>query len=271
MKYKLVAMDMDGTLLNSKRSITVDTLFAIKDAMKKGVKFTISTGRPLLGIKKYLEILDLGDTPVITYNGANVVNPITEEILFSKDLISSDARKIYELGSKIDVLIVVWSNNTLYANMFDERLESYRSLSGATPVLITDFEEIIKQGITKILWSGTESLIAKYKEELKNEDFKNTTFVTSQPIFLEFFNKDVNKGVSLDFIAKSCGIKQEEVVAVGDGLNDYEMIEYAGLGVAMGNACEEIKKIANHITRTNDEDGIADVIYEKILEYNVLN
>ena len=84
MKYKLVAMDMDGTLLNSKRSITIETLFAIKKGMECGIKFTISTGRPLLGIKKYIDILGL-DTPVITYNGACVVNPLTCEILFKKN------------------------------------------------------------------------------------------------------------------------------------------------------------------------------------------
>ena len=271
MKYKLVAMDMDGTLLNSKRVITNETLFALKKAMASNVICTISTGRPLLGIKKYVEILGLEDSPVITYNGACVVNPKTEEILFSKDLLDCDARKIYELGSKYNVLIVVWSNNILYANRFDERLESYRSLSGATPVLITDFEEIIKQGISKILWSDEKEEINRYLEELNPNMFSNVTYVTSQPIFLEFFNKDVSKGIAVDFIAKKYGILQEEVVCIGDGLNDYEMIEYAGLGIAMGNADPEIKKIANYITGTNDEDGIASVIYEKVLNIKTIN
>lgn len=270
MKYKLVAMDMDGTLLNSKRSITIETLFAIKKGMECGIKFTISTGRPLLGIKKYIDILGL-DTPVITYNGACVVNPLTCEILFKKDLLPIDAKKIYELGMKYDVLMCVWSNDTLYANRFDDRLESYRSLSGATPVLITDFEEINKQGISKILWANEPSKIEKYQKELNPEMFENVTYVTSQPIFLEFINKDVSKGVALDFIAKRFGILQDEVVAIGDGLNDYEMIEYAGLGVAMENAHEEIKKIADYITGSNDDDGIADVIFEKVLNYKTIN
>lgn len=270
MKYKLVAMDMDGTLLNSKLAITVETLFAIKKAESEGVRFTISTGRPLLGIKQYIEILGF-DTPVITYNGACVVDPKSEEILFKKDLLAQDAKKIYELGLSYDVLMCVWSNGTLYANRLDSNLENYRKLSGAIPVLIDDFDEIVNQGISKILWAAIPEKIQMCKKEINPNDFTNVTYVTSQPIFLEFFNKDVSKGIALDFIAKSLGIKQEEVVAFGDGLNDYEMIEYAGLGVAMGNAHEEIKKIADFVTSTNDEDGIADAIYEKVLGYKTFN
>ena len=264
MKYKLVAMDMDGTLLNSKLSITIDTLFAIKKAMGQGVKFTISTGRPLLGIKKYVEILGI-DSPVITYNGAMVVDPITEKILFKKDLIPSDARKILELGKKHDVLMCIWSNGNLYANRLDGNLENYRNLSGAVPVALDDFEQVVNDGISKILWINEEDKINQYIKEIDPSMFENVTYVTSQPIFLEFFNRDVNKGVALNFIAETLGVLQEEVVAVGDGLNDYEMISYAGLGVAMGNAHPKIKKIAKYITATNDEDGIADVIYELIL------
>ena len=265
MKYKLIACDMDGTLLNSKLAITVDTLFAIKKAMANGVKFTISTGRPLLGIKKYVDIVGI-DTPVITYNGAMVVDPLTEEVLFKKDLLTSDAKKILELGTERNVLMIIWSNGKLYSNRQDERLENYRKLSGAVPTILTSYEEVLEQGISKILWINDADIIQTYIKELAPISFESVTYVTSQPIFLELFNKEVSKGVALDFIAKKYGILQEEVVAFGDGLNDYEMIEYAGMGVAMGNAHPKIKEIANYITATNDEDGIADAIYELILE-----
>lgn len=264
MNYKLVAMDMDGTLLNSKLSITVDTLFAIKKAMEKGVKFTISTGRPVIGIKKYIEILGI-DTPVITYNGACVVDPITEEVLYTKNLENMDAKRILELGNQYGTLMCVWSNNTLYANRFEGKLENYRKLSGAIPKLITDYEELVNQGITKILWYDEVSRINQFVDEIDMNTFDCATSVTSQPYFLEFFNKDVNKGVALDYIGQKLGIKQEEIVAIGDGLNDLAMIEYAGLGVAMGNAHPKIKEVAKYITATNDEDGISDVIYELIL------
>ena len=130
---------------------------------------------------------------------------------------------------------------------------------------IETIEQVVNDGISKILWINEEDKINQYIKEIDPSMFENVTYVTSQPIFLEFFNRDVNKGVALNFIAETLGVLQEEVVAVGDGLNDYEMISYAGLGVAMGNAHPKIKKIAKYITATNDEDGIADVIYELIL------
>ena len=265
MKYKLVAMDMDGTLLSSKLAITVDTLFAIKKAMEKGVIFTISTGRPLLGIKKYIEILGL-TTPVITYNGACVVDPVTEEILFRKELENEDAKRIFELGEKYGTLMCVWSGNKLYGNRLDDQFEDYRKLSGATPHLITDYDELYEQGITKILWYDSVEKINRYLSEIDVNIFNCATCVTSKPYFLEFFNRDVNKGVALDFISEKLNIKQEEVVAVGDGLNDLDMIEYAGLGVAMANATEKVKAASNYVTGSNDEDGIADLIYDVILE-----
>ena len=193
------------------------------------------------------------------------------------------AQQVERIGNPTDVKYMFTNTDDFFAANIDldllvissmykyHYLDAKRGIEHGYHLLLEkpiacSYEEVLEQGISKILWINDADIIQSYIKELAPVSFESVTYVTSQPIFLELFNREVSKGVALDFIAKMYGILQEEVVAFGDGLNDYEMIEYAGMGVAMGNAHPKIKEIANHITATNDEDGIADAIYELILE-----
>lgn len=259
MKYKLVAADMDGTLLNSNEEITPVTLQAIERAVKSGVIFSISTGRPIQGVEIYSHLLNL-NAPFITYNGAMIVVLGTGEILFQQDLDKEDARQILKLGKKYNTTMCVWSENQLYGNILNNKIYDYRSMSGVEPKLIEDEELLLDQGITKILWFDEEEAINRWQKELACEPFENVTFCTSKPVYLEFFNKQVSKAHALEKIGQLYNIRREEMIAVGDGFNDLSMLEYAGMGVAMGNAPEEIKEKAAYVTAANDEDGVAEVI-----------
>ena len=132
-------------------------------------------------------------------------------------------------------------------------------------LLMEDEEALLDQGITKILWYDEVPSINQWQEELKDVEFDSVTFCTSQPFFLEFFNSKVSKAVAMEKIGEIYGISREEMIAAGDGYNDLAMIEYAGLGVAMENAVDGVKAVAQYITASNEEDGIAKVIEEFIL------
>ena len=269
MKYKLVAMDMDGTLLNSKGAVTIDTLYAIKKAKEEGIIFTIATGRPVSGVARFLNMLDF-TAPVITYNGAMLIDPTSKKILFKKDLLAKDAVTIYNLGLSLNQTMCIWANNNLYSNRDDEKLANYKKISGNEPIIIDDINEIAQSGVTKILWYDDAEKISVFKNTIDPNIFESVTFTTSQPHFLEFFNSEVSKGVALDKLAKELGIKQEEVVAFGDGLNDLPMIEYAGMGIAMENGHKELRDAAQYVTLSNDDDGIAYAIYNVLIK-NAIN
>lgn len=264
MNYKLVAVDMDGTLLNSKGEISEATVAAIGKLVDTGVIFTISTGRPVQGVEKYNSLLQLKG-PVISYNGAMIFDLASGETLFHHGLLRADAAKIYELGLKYDATMCIWAGNQLYGNKMNEKLHDYKKLSGVEPLEVENFETLLDIGVTKILWYEDVEVVAKIMAELDEVSagiFAEVTYCTSKPTFLEFFNSNVSKAEAIKKIGEIYGIKREEIIAIGDGSNDLEMIEYAGLGVAMANANDQLKNMANHVTTSNDEDGVAKVIEE---------
>jgi len=263
MKYKLIAVDMDGTLLNSKGEITETTAEAIRMAVEKGIIFTISTGRPIQGVEKYNSLLHLKG-PVITYNGAMIVNAESHEILFRQELVRSDAKQIWEMGLQYDTTMCIWSNNRLYSNKWNDKIHDYKKLSGVEPILLKDFETLPDMGITKILWYDEVERIEDFMRVLSPDMFSEVSYCTSKPTFLEFFSSKVSKSVAMKKIGEIYNITRDEMVAIGDGLNDLSMIQYAGLGVAMGNAEEEVKRNSQFVTTTNDEDGVRLVI-EKLI------
>lgn len=259
MKYRLMAVDIDGTLLNSNGIMTDNTIEVIKRAVKKGLVFTISTGRPVQGVKSIIEKLNI-DFPIITYNGAMVVMGDSGKILYEKKLTFQDAKSIIDLGGSLDVTVVVWNNNKLYVNVQNEKTRFYSSISGVTPVLCKDIKEAIKDGATKVLWYDNIEKINQYKDQIEKYFSENITYHTSRPYFLEFVDRNASKAIAMEKLGEYYDIDSKQMIAVGDGYNDLSMIEYAGLGIAMGNAPQEIKNKADYVTLSNDRDGLVHVI-----------
>ena len=141
----------------------------------------------------------------------------------------------------------------------------YSTISGTEPVLYTEIEQLIEKGINKILWYDDVERIEEYERELKTILSPTVNFHTSQPFFLEFVDINASKAIALEKLGSHYGICKEEMIAIGDGYNDLSMIEYAGLGVAMENAPQEIKQAADFVTLSNEDDGVAYVIDKFIL------
>lgn len=259
--YKMIAIDLDGTLLTDNKTISLTNMRALLDAMKAGVRICISTGRAWPGARQFVRQIG-PDTPVITSNGAMIVNPVNEDIIFEQTLNKSVAAHIYELGNDIGVSQIVWSRNILYGNRIDHYLCDYGQRFGKMePRQITDFSRINEDGILKILWYDTPEKIEEYRKYL-NLDSEDVTVCTSNAEFLEFFSPKVSKAEGLSIISSMYKITPTEVIAVGDGSNDIEMLKWAGLGVAMGNASEYVKSQADLVTDTNENDGVAKMILQ---------
>lgn len=265
MAYKLMAVDMDGTLLTSEKTISPKTVEAIEKAYAAGKVVTISTGRPVQGLSKYEDVIK-PDVPVITYNGAMIIKFHSKEVLFHQCVDNASAREVIEKGNEIGTTVIVWSDNKLYANKINERVEHYKSLSGLEPILIENVDHVVKQGITKMLWLDEAEKHFEYQKMLDESLInRKVVYCTSQPTFLEFMGEGVSKAVALEKLGEMLGTTKEESIAVGDGFNDLEMIEYSGLGIAMENAPEDVKKKADYITDTNDNDGVAKAIEKFML------
>ena len=212
-KYKLLALDIDGTLLNDKRELTDRTVEAIKRAIDSGVHVTLCTGRPIQGVKWFVERLGI-TAPVITYNGAEIVDPASGEILFKNQLLPSDAIKIAEYGRDRGVTLIIWSKGELYGYPMNERVDFYKQIALTEPKEATDIKGLAERGITKIIWFDEIDRVNQFKTELNKSDFKSVTYVTSNPRFLEFFNSEVSKRISMEKLADMLGVSRAETVAI---------------------------------------------------------
>lgn len=264
MQYKLLAVDIDGTLLNNKREITVKTKKAVRQAIDRGVVFTISSGRPVQGVEMITKQLEV-DIPVITYNGAMVITGTSRNVIYSCIMREEDALLVEKLGRERNTTMAIWSDNQLFVNRMDERAAKYSQLSGTQPKLYGDIRELLEKGITKLLWYDEIERINAFEREMHEHLGSSVNFHTSQPIFLEFVDAKASKAIALEKLGEHFGIRREEMIAIGDGYNDLSMLEYAGLGVAMENAPEDIKKRADYVTLSNEDDGVAHVIEKFIL------
>lgn len=263
MRYKLIAVDIDGTLLDDKGQLSRKTEQTIKEVVERGVIFTLSTGRPISGIGKYVHLVSSG-APVIVYNGAKIVNPITGNAYYKKELTDEAALKILERGNALGTTVAAWCNDRLYFSVLNEKAEAYKVKREA--VMLSDMENLAREGIIKILWIDSAERIGAFSRELKIEPIEKTSAFPSEEIYMEFVDSSVSKGAALKKVGEICGIKQNEIIAIGNGFNDVSMIKNAGLGVAMENAPDEVKSYADYITCSNDCNGVAAVLEKFVLD-----
>ena len=270
MKYKLIALDIDGTLINSSRELTDGVRKSIANAKKQGVKVVLCTGRPLKGIKNFLHELNLeeeGDFAA-TFNGALVQDTFNKNTISHLTLTYDNLIELYNLSTMVGSRSHFYDTNTLYT--FNKSISDYTVLEAhltGAHLNVTTLEEVPKDiCVSKFMMIDHPEVLDECIKKIPKEYYEKYTIVRSTPSFLEFLNPLANKGAGISLLANYLGIKSEEVICVGDAGNDKHMIEYAGLGVAMGNATDEIKELADYITLSNNEDGVAHVINKFILD-----
>jgi len=265
--YKLIAVDMDGTLLNEDKKITKHTKDVISQAKKIGKKVVLSTGRPLKGVRRYVEELNLLDEDdyVITFNGALVQSTKDENIILDIPLSYEDYAELYKVSQELGVNIHALTDKSVLTPKNNEYTQIEIRIN-QIPLIESPVEEVEPDTlIVKVMFIDKPELLDQAFANLPQWVLDKYTIVRSTPYFLEFLDLRVNKGIGVSAVAEKLGLTKEEVICVGDAENDLAMIEYAGLGVAMGNATEQIKKVADYITRSNAEEGVAHVIEKFML------
>lgn len=264
MAYKLVAVDMDGTLLNEKLEISARTKEAIVRAKEQNVQVTLATGRMYQSVLPFAKELELA-IPLITYNGALVKDSATGKVYYHEPVPLKYAQEIIGLVKDKNASLNLYVDDTLYVKELNARTELYVSIAKVEAHPVGDLAQFLQAPPTKMLLIGEPEELAQIGEEIKERLDGKVEVTSSNPRFLEIISHQVTKGQALKALADKMGIRREEVVAFGDSYNDLSMIEYAGLGVAMGNAPQAIKDKADLLALSNKEDGVADVIERIVL------
>ncbi len=268
MNYKMIALDLDGTLLTAEKTILPETKKALIDIQKKGVKVVLSSGRPVPGMEFIAEQLELHKYGgyILSFNGGQIVDCKTNKVIAETSINVNDAHRVYDLSIIHNTNIITYIDNKVYGEFFDEYVEVETTINKMEFVEVDNLLDAITKPVPKfiMLQDGdyVEKIIPLVAEELEDK----FTVTRSEPYFLEVMPKGIDKGSSLEKLAQMEGIKQEEVIACGDSYNDITMVEYAGLGVAMDNAKQEVKDASDYVTLSNEDNGIANVI-EKFIKF----
>jgi Cof subfamily protein (haloacid dehalogenase superfamily) len=260
MKYKLIASDLDGTLLNDNSEISENTKAAILKATDNGVLFVAATGRAMSGVE-HINALLKEDMPFITINGAVVIMGKSRKILVNKNLNFNLAKEIFNIGVNRDIPVIVWTLHRLWASRDCNETMLYKKVAGTDMEIINDLDEINgEEGISKVLWIDAPDKISRFHLEMNERYGDKLNCFPSRPVFLDFVSPDADKATAMEEIGRIYGIDRSEMIAIGDGYNDISMLKYAGLGVAMKNAPDAVKAACGYVTDTNNEDGAAAVI-----------
>ena len=268
MKYKVLALDLDGTLTNSQKVVSEHTRNTLLRAQEAGVKVLLVSGRPTPGVKWVADMIELHKQEgyLLTYNGSEIFESYTGRKIFDFCVDPTHIPYIYNTAREHGVQMamyhdgVVWCDDTETKWIIIERELNHMGCH-KTENLLEEFH----WNTPKCMISGEPEILARL-EQIFNESIGNDLGIfRSEPYFLEIMPKGLNKAKTIDILLNHLGHSREELIACGDGFNDVHMVEYAGLGVAMANACDPVKEVAKFITKSNDEDGVAYVIEKFML------
>lgn len=277
-KIDTIVCDIDGTLLTNDRIISKRTKEALIKAQENGIKLILASGRPTSGMAHLAEELKMDEHHgfVISFNGACVTDCETNEIIYEQTISKDTATILFDHLKSFDIIPMVTHEETLYVNDVYAGMIPLSHGSDKLENIIEcearggDFELAEMKDLTKLAGLPIHKVLIAAKPEYLDahhhamqEPVSNyLTSSFSAPFYYEFTDKGVDKASTLDKVLTSLGHNHETVVAFGDGHNDLTLIKYAGIGCAMGNAVPEVLEAADTVTLSNDEDGIAEKLYE---------
>lgn len=263
--YKLIAIDLDGTLLTDELLISPATVSAIQKAVAIGTIVTIATGRMFPSAKLIAQQLGI-NVPLITYQGAIIKDINEKEVMYERLIPPDIAQKLVEIASEKNIHLQVYQDDILYSASENEKLITYCEASQVPYEIEANLEKLAKNGFTKVLIIDEPDYLDTLQEELRTLFGERAHIAKSKKHYLEVTHPEANKGSALLHLAKMLGVERSEIIGIGDNHNDLELITTAGLGVAMGNAVIELKDCADYISLSNNEEGVLHVIEKFILE-----
>lgn len=256
MGIKLIAIDIDGTLITPDKRITSRVRNILRYVENRGIMVSLVTGRLYPTCKRYS--LELGlSGPCVIYQGAMIIDHKTDKVLHELRIPRSKALEIIRYSREQNLALNLYMDQfTFYTEKPNRYSVLDAQLNEVEMQVVKDLEEVVTNDPLKLMFVDDPEIISKLEEKFSGLDGEIIA-LTSLPQFLEIVNKNATKADALKWIADRFNIRREEVMAIGDSHNDIPMIEWAGIGVAMGNADEKVKNSADFVTLSNTEDGVA--------------
>ncbi|MCQ9210824.1 Cof-type HAD-IIB family hydrolase [Granulicatella seriolae] len=270
MSKRVIVMDVDGTLATSQKEISPRTKNALIKAQEQGDLIILASGRPTSGLLDFAKdlLMDSYQGLLVSYNGSKVVNAKTHEVLFDQTLSIEQAKAVLQHLKKFRLIPMVDKDDYLYVHdVFQGYIDfqgqpfnviEYESRGGKFKLCEQDdLAEFVDFPMNKIIVAGDPDYLQENYQAMMAPFKDSLNCVFTGPFYFEFTAKGIDKAKALDTVLRPLGYNSQDVIAFGDRHNDMTMLDYAGIGVAMGNAVPEVKAMANHTTASNDEDGIA--------------
>lgn len=266
---KLIASDLDDTLLDKNAQVSEANKQAITAAREQGLIFTISTGRMFQATAPFAHELGLDmEQPLICYNGA-LIRRLSGETLYEQSLSTELSSIIAEYGQRRGWTINAYFDDELYVATLNQAVQDYANRVRVKVTAVGDLVRFIRDGdktLSKLMIISEPEQTLGRIEQLRPLVGEEVLLLRSRPRFIEITNAQAHKGKALLWLAESLGIRADEVMAIGDSHNDLTMLEMAGMGVAVANAPQEVREVADHVVATHDEHGVAQAIIELALQ-----
>ena len=257
---RLVAVDVDDTLINHDLQISEDNKRAVRETMDKGIIVTLATGRMHRSAVPFARVLNMPeDQPIITYNGAmtrTLAGTMLNHIPVGRDVVLD----VIALAQEGQWTLNVYHDDLLYVDSMDHHVRDYEALSGVRAEIVGPLDQFVKSGhdeISKLLVVGEPAETEQRVEIIRKTLGARAEVVRSRAKFIEITDRGANKGVALARLAETLGVPAQEVLAIGDSGNDVAMFKYAGTSVAMANANPVVREQAGFVTGSNAESGVA--------------
>lgn len=260
--YKLIGIDMDGTLLNSKHSLSEENKSAIEKAREMGIAVVITTGRPLSGVETVLKSLKMNreDDYIILYNGALILRASDRKILSESRISIDEVKKLENYAEIVGVKMHIVTEDACISTC-ENKYGRYEAELNGMLFKVQNYDELPENTkIYKVMFSEESKVLKERISNLPDTLMSSYETTMSAPFYVDFLKKGVHKGYGIKRLSQHININQNQIICIGDAGNDLSMIDYASLGVAMGNASLELRKRADYITLSNDENGVAHAI-----------
>ncbi|WP_066305087.1 Cof-type HAD-IIB family hydrolase [Bacillus sp. FJAT-29814] len=279
---KVIIMDVDGTLANSNKVISEKTKDALMKAQEAGAILILASGRPTSGLMDFAKELKMDENHglLVSFNGSKVVDCQTNEVLFNETMSVEEGQAVLGHMKKFDVKPMIDKDDYMYVNdVFNNEIEyngntlniiKYESRGGKYKLCeVDDLAAFADYPLNKILTAGDPDYLQQNYKAMMDPFKDNLSCMFTAPFYFEYTANGIDKAKALDTVLIPMGYKREEMIAFGDGHNDATMVKYAGIGVAMANAVDDLKEVADEVTRSNEEDGIAFTLskYFKNIEF----
>lgn len=262
MNYKLIATDMDDTLLNKEHFISDENKQAIIRVQEKGIKFVLASGRPTFAMIDFAKELKMDKYQgyLLGFNGGEIIDFSKKEKIFHKSLNFEDIKTIYNEAISRNLSFLFYYEDTIYANELNQYTEEEIILTKMKYKQIDNIENFKNLSTIKCMLLGEPNILIEAQKELEKKYLENYVINISKPIFMEFTCRGINKGESMKKLCNNINIETKDIICVGDSYNDLAMLQMAGLPVAVENAREDLKRISKFITTSNNNHALENLI-----------